>query len=218
MERYITVTIVIELLCFVVSVYFLSRDKSPIWKSAIVFLLITVIVEILGRHYNITNQFKKNSQIYNLLTIPECMFISGMFYMCLREYKVSGWLMIAGLALVFGFYLSEIARHGIYDYMNTTTTLMSVVFSFYGFLYLFLLIRGDDYVVLKTHTPFWWITGSLIYYFGGLAVGLLFSVLNLKGHLNSRLYTYIYMALNILMYAFWSYSFRCRYHQRKSNN
>ncbi|MFC0513787.1 hypothetical protein ACFFGT_06235 [Mucilaginibacter angelicae] len=219
MTQYLTVTIAWELICFVSAIIFLRKENNLLWKANIIFLLIVIIIEEMGRHFNITGQGKKNYLVYNLLTIPEAFFVSGMFYQILKDYTKPLLLVIGGLVLVMGSYIFEGYKHPIaQEYLNTTITVMSVVFSFYGFLYIYLLIRSEGYVVLRKHAPFWWATGALIYYFGGLATDLLFAIFHLQGHISSKLYSYIYMALNTLMYAFRSYSFRCRYLQKNSNS
>ncbi|RWY50084.1 hypothetical protein [Mucilaginibacter gilvus] len=216
MAKYISINIVLELLCLLAAMAYVLKDKSLIWKSSIVFMLLTIVMEELGRHFNLTNQWKNNQLVYNLLTLPEAVFISSMFYCMLKDYIRSRPVVITGLALIYGLYLYEFIQNGPFLYMNMTITVMSVMFSVYSFLYLYLFIKNEAYVELKKHAAFWWVTGALMYYFGGLATNLLFTVMPFADvDINARLYSYVYVALNLFLYGFWSYSFKCRYQQTR---
>ena len=217
MSSYISLNIAIEFICLVAAIIFLSSDRSLVWKSGIVFMLITVSVEELGLHYKLINDDHFNAAVYNLLTIPESIFISSMFYLVLKPYFKCLPILLIGLAIIASFYISALISHGIYVYMDSTNTTMSVVFSIYGFIYFYLLIKSEGYVILRNYAPFWWVTGSLMYYFGALAIDFLFWTVRFPNSVGSQLYSYVYTALNLFLYGFWSYSFLCRYLLRKSN-
>lgn len=93
---------------------------------------------------------------------------------------------------------------------------MSVLFIVYGLYYYYVLIKDLGYLQLSKHPPFWWVAGALFFYYGTSVISLYYTVFQAQE--NSPLFTYrsyAYLCFNIIHYGFWSYSFVCRYRQRK---
>jgi len=214
MPNYLNPNVTIETICLIFAFIYLSRDKQGVWKSMILFMLIICITEIAGILSKKTVQ--GNNWVYNIYLMPEAGFTSIMFGYLLSKYTKNRVFVLPGLALLFVLYLYEIYKHGIYNFNVLTTTVMSILFIFYSFYYYYLLIKDEQYVNLKYYAPFWWVAGTLFFYFGSIVSDLYFTVLS-SDHL--QLFTFrhlIYVVLNITLYTFWSYSFLCRYQQRKS--
>lgn len=217
MGEFFSVNILIEVLCLCAAIIYLRDDRSIIWRSNIVFLLLTVIVEELGLHFKFIDQGANNRLVYNFYTLPEALFNSLMYYKILKDLFKSRPVIFTGLALIYITYIYELSSRGPYKYTNLTILVMSTIFSFYSFLYLYLFVKKEGYVELSRHAPFWWVTGSLIYYFGGQATDWLFTLIHFPPNVSSSLYAYIYIALNLMLYGFRSYSYRCRSQLKKSN-
>jgi len=214
MLNYLSPNITIEIICLVFAMLCLNSDISATWKSMILFLLITCITEIAGTLTKKT--INGNNWVYNIYLMPEAGFTSIMFGHLISKYTKSKIIVLPGLALLFVLYLYEIYKHGIYNFNTVTTSIMSLLFICYGLYYYYLLIKDEQYINLKTYAPFWWVSGTLFFYFGSIVSNLYFSVLS-NDYL--PLYSFrhaIYIILNFILYRFWSYSFLCRYRQRKS--
>lgn len=214
MLKYFSPNITIEIICFAFAVAFLSKDNQTIWKSMILFMLVICITEIAGILTKRT--INGNNWVYNIYLMPEAGFTSIMFGHLLSKYTRSKALVLPGLALLFVLYLYEIYCHGIYLFNILTTTVMSIIFISYGLYYYYLLIKDEQHIILKSHAPFWWVSGTLFFYFGSTVSNLYFTTFNSNHSILFSFRHLIYILLNIILYSFWSYSFLCRYRQRKS--
>ena len=214
MLKYFSPNITIEILCLVFAVAFLSKDNQTIWKSMILFMLVVCITEIAGILTKRTTN--GNNWVYNIYLMPEAGFTSIMFGHFLNKYTKGKVLVLPGLALFFVLYLYEIYCHGIYSFHVLTTTVMSIIFISYGLYYYYLLIKDEHYINLKYYAPFWWVSGTLFFYFGSTVSNLFFTIFNTEHSISFSFRHLVYILINIILYSFWSYSFLCRYRQRKS--
>ena len=203
-----SIVIFFELICFTIAFITLIKDANFIWRSMIVFLLITCITEITGRWLRIV--YHNNQWLYNIFMVFEAGFTSLMFSSILSRYINSRPLILSGLALLLLLYAHDVFEHGFFIYNDLTATVMSVVFVIYSFYYYFLLINDEQYVDLKCSAPFWWVAGTLFFHFGSTAVNLFFTSLphvKIAGH---NITYFIFTALSIILYSCWSYSFICK--------
>ncbi|WP_443945715.1 hypothetical protein ACJVDH_00960 [Pedobacter sp. AW1-32] len=95
---------------------------------------------------------------------------------------------------------------------------MSVIFTIYALLYYYRLLKDPEFVEIKSHPEFWWVTGALFYYFGSTVTNLFkpylpknFSSFYFLNHFRYSMY----VVLSLFLYSIWSYSFICRAKQRK---
>ena len=178
------------------------------------FMVITCFLEILGKALGVNKLH--NDWVYNIYLVAEAGFTITMYGYLINKYVKNYRLILFSGALLIILYIYEISVHGVFIFNNVTTATMSVLFIGYGLYYYYLLMKDEDYLKLKTYPPFWWIAGALLFYFGSTASDLYYSIVSVKIYplFTSRHFIYIY--LNIILYGFWSYSFICRYRQRKS--
>jgi hypothetical protein len=177
------------------------------------FMLFTCIVELIGRALALHKL--DNNWLYNIYLIGEVTVITVMFSNFVDPYvKSSKWVTINS-SLLIPLYLFELYRHGPYQSHDLTINVMSVLFTYYSLLYYHLLLKDVAYHELIKDPAFWWVAGSLFYYFGTTACNIYFLIFidEKSGLLTNR--NSIYMSLNIILYSFRSYSFLCRYQQRK---
>ncbi|HTD99131.1 MAG TPA: hypothetical protein VK668_07570 [Mucilaginibacter sp.] len=216
MLNYFTLNTIVEIICFVVALICLVKDKSLAWRSMVLFLFITCVAELMGIHVKRLYLADRahvhpNLWLYNILLIFQAGFISLVFYHLLNKYSNSKPLILSGLALLAVIYIYEIVAHGIFKFNNLTNTVMSVMFVFYSLYYYYHLLKHDAYVNLKYEPAFWWIAGTLFFYFGITACNLFFDKLSTIVITPKHYLTYyIYNTLNIILYGCWSYSFICR--------
>lgn len=206
--------VIIEVVCLFIASIFLYNDKSLHWKSIIIFMLITCVTEILGIIFR--KEPHCNNLIYNIYLVIEVIFTSILFNYLLNIYIASKTFVIPGLVLLAFVYSYEIYKHGIFEFNVLTTTIMSILFIFYSFYYYYLLIKDEQHINLKFYAPFWWVSGTVFFYFGSIVNDLYFTVVDSQ---HSQIFVFrhlIFIVLNITLYTFWSYSFICIYLQRKS--
>ncbi|WP_291913589.1 hypothetical protein [Chitinophaga sp. CB10] len=215
----LTVNTAVELTCFLVAGICLHRDESAAWKRMIPYLGLVCLTEMAGIYLR-RQLHVSNTWLYNLYQYVEMTVIWSFLYYHLKPYLKTGkwyYLILAALLLVF---VTETYIRGWYVFANISASVMSVVFIVACLYYFLLVIRDDHYVELRVHAPFWWISGTLLYYFGSTASNIFFDYLVSDAVMNLPfpLRYIVFNILNVLLYCCWSYSFLCRYRQRNSSS
>jgi hypothetical protein len=203
-----------ELICFLVAVICLLKDKSKVWRSMILYLFITCLAEVGGLYIRrVLHQ--PNGWVYDIYTIFELGFPSLMFLHLLGKYRDSKPLILTGLTVTMIVYIAELSGYALFRDNAFTFTVLSVCYVVYSFYYYYLVIKDEAYINLKYSAAFWWITGALFYYFGSTVNNLFFKIIYEQVHANkeapSKVLSYnISAALNMAMYICWGYSFICK--------
>ncbi|MBD1393346.1 hypothetical protein [Mucilaginibacter glaciei] len=215
---YITYNTASAFICFLMALVFLFNDKDAAWRLMILFLLASLATEVLGifmRH-----AVHSNLGVYNIYVVIECGFTSFFFYHLYGNYSGKLKWLLAWLAFFLVMYIAELLYNNFADFVFISATIMSVVFVLASLLYYFLKMQDDHFEPLLSSGPFWWVSGALFFYFGSTACNLFFDYL--KDHdtaIYSRSVRYVvFVALNIVLYTCWSYSFICRYRQQRSSS
>lgn len=216
MFRYLTLNISVELICLGIALFSLNIKAGKAWLSMIPFLLIICLTEMGGKYLKViylqdTVHNLPNSWLYNVLLVFQALFISLHFKYLIGNYVNSKPLIYSGLALTALLYLYELRDHGLYNFHLVTKIVLSVQFISYGLYYYYNLLKDNNYVNLRYSAAFWWVTGILLFSFGSVICDLFYYKLSLI-LVNSKvnLVTYIYNALNIILYSCWNYSFICK--------
>ena len=218
MLQYITSYTITEVICFIIALIFLIKDPDFAWRILILFLFITCLVEIgtipMIKLYK-ANPISENSNawVFNILLLFQMGLYSFMFEHLISKYFKSKSAILSGLAVFLIAYLYEIFflnPHGIYDYNSITETLMSVLFILYSLFFYYLLLKDESYIILKYSAEFWWVTGTLFFYFGSIACTLFYEILKSEPKSNKVYLSYISDILIIILYSCWSYSFICK--------
>jgi len=218
MFDFLTVSTGAELFGLTTAIICLRNDQSLIWRGQILFLLITWLVEIEG--YNLKKDYVNalvaktdlphgNVWLYNILLIFQAVFISLVFYDVVKVYVNSKYFIIVGLAVLAVFYAIDLSQHGVFKKHNNTTLVMSILFVIYSFSYYYYLINERQHHNIFKLAPFWWVTGTLFFFFGQIASTVFFQILSTIEIKFITTYT-IYKILNVILYGCWSYSFICR--------
>lgn len=209
MLSYFTASTTIELICFIVSILCLIKDKNLVWRSMTLYLFVTCAAEFSGVY--MARKFHYNQWVYNVFLLFETGFNNLMFFHLFGRYINSKPLIRSGLALFVLLYTSELAYHGFLVYNNFTFTVMSVIYVFYSLYYYYLLLNDGHYIRLKYYPSFWWVAGTLFFYFASTACNLFDEKLEHAMITKSLNVSYfVFKALNIIQYSCWSYSFICR--------
>jgi len=217
MITYFTLNTVSEFLCFLISLFCLLRDANGVWRNFIFFLFLTCLVEIAGiyiRHV----LHRPNIILYNIFLAVECVVLNYFFYKLLHAGSSLRKLLIGWLLFFLLFYIGELNLKGFRAYASATSTLMSVELIFASVYFYYLLLKEEKPRALSKYAPFWWVNGTICFYFAGIACNIFFDyLLQVKNPGVALTARYIvFSILNVMLYSSWSYSFICRYRQGKS--
>lgn len=215
MLAYITVNTVAEAVCFMVSLVCLYRDKEPAWWLFIPFLLATVLVEI-GGIYIRTVMLRPNYAIYNVFLLVECLVQNYFFYYLYRKYLNTKKLLIGWLIIFVCFYFTELVQNNFAAYVPHSSTVLSVELILASVYFYYRLLREERSRQLSSYAPFWWVNGTICFYFAGIAGNLFFNYLiqDQTPGISRTVRYLVFSMLNVILYLSWSYAFICRYRQR----
>jgi hypothetical protein len=206
---YLTPSITAEIVCFLFSLICLLRDKTIMWKSMIVYLLVTCIAEISGRYFGKT--YHNSQWVYNIFILFEFGFTTAMFHYLYRNYTYRRYVIIPGIVLFIILYIVCLLNNGVLVYSNLTFAVMSVLFSLYSLFYYYLLLKDEAYTRLSLSAEFWWVAGTLFFYFGTTACNLFNDQLDaITISPSHHLSYFIFKGLNVILYSLWSFAFVCR--------
>jgi hypothetical protein len=217
MSPYFTVNTISEFCCFFISMLCITKDKLPVWRAFVLFLLLTCIIESIGvyvRH----KLHQPNFMVYNLFLLVECVVLNYFFYHIIGFYHNYKNALTVWFTIFSVFFFAELIVSRFGAYLQASSLLMSVELIMVSVYYYYLLVKEEKYRQLSTYAPFWWVNGTVIFYFGGIASNIFFSYLikdQATGVSHSARYL-IFTVLNVFLYSCWSYSFLCRYRQRNS--
>jgi uncharacterized membrane protein YfcA len=213
--KLITPNTAIEFACFLAALLFLYKDKSAAWRLLIPYLFLTFVTEMIGLYMRLIIGMS-NLKVYNTFLILECLFNSYFFFSLYTAYKYKlKWLLI-WLGFFAAMYLTEMVYNGFKGFVSITATIMSVVFVLACLYYYYLKLKDEQYEPLLLSPAFWWVCGTLFFYFGSTVCNLFFDYLSNQSVAYSRSARYaIFIMLNITLYSCWTLSFICRYRQRK---
>lgn len=219
MTAYITVNTLTEYFCFAISLFCLYRDKDKVWKGFILFLLLTCITETAGIY--IRNELHRpNFMLYNIFLVVECTVLNLFFYNLAKTNDNGKRLLVAWLVFFLLFYFFELYTLHFRAYVSTSSTMMSVEIVLASIYFYYRLLKEEKFRQLSTYAPFWWVNGTICFYFAGMACNIFFKYLAQEvispGITHSARYI-VFSILNVILYACWSYSFICRYFQRTSS-
>lgn len=160
-----------------------------------------------------------NIKLYNGFLVVECLFISYFFFNLYKDFHYKLRWLIGWLVLFFAMYIAELGYYH-FDFNNFTSitaTIMSVVFVLASLYYYYCKLEDESYEPLLSSASFWWVSGALFFYFGSTACNLFFDYLAEYevGRYNKSVRYLIFNILNIILYSCWTFSFICRYRQRK---
>lgn len=124
-------------------------------------------------------------------------------------------LYLLGLGIIVLTYIFFLTTQPFTDLNTITISAMSVIFTLYCLYYYYLLLKDENFIEIKTHPEFWWVTGVLFFYFGSTMSNIFDGLFAVKLIGFVALKFLIYILLNLILYSFWLYSFICRMKQQK---
>ncbi|MCY1532582.1 hypothetical protein D9M68_678650 [compost metagenome] len=152
----------------------------------------------------------RTNWVYNLYGIAEITAISCMLHEILKP-KIRNWrLFYFGIGLVACLYLGETISHGIYKRYDLTNGVFGVFVVLCALSYLKHLMEDPSYTTLSRDPNFWWMVGTIFFYFAYTSLNVLHGQLIKFPSAYNPLFRYTYAIINIMLYSVWSYAFICK--------
>jgi hypothetical protein len=207
---------IIEFICFLFAVTYLSSPKVGYWRNIVWFMLLTLTIEIVA---TIISSVLKTSNhwLYNLYLPVDFIFKIYMFYKIYPKISYSRFIYYSTLALYISFYLAESTARGFLTYNNISDTFASFLLVVACNGYYYLLLIEERWINILKHAPFWFVTGVFIYNFCSIATNLFSTqLMDLYISKNLSLRYILFVVFNLILYGTWSYSFVCRSQEKIS--
>jgi len=214
-----TLTIWIELICFVMCLIYLRADKGW-WKNFSWFLLVTVLTEATGFYIHFGYRpGHSNEWLYNLYLPVEMAFLCLLLYRIMKTYGMSVAWFIGAYAVFLCIYLVESTGNRFLHYSGLSNMFASIMIVVCCCLFYYYLLRANDYIDLPVYGPFWLISGLFIFYFGSTGLNSFLEPLKKIYETTGIPVRFIIMVvLNFILYACWSYAFICRNRNKISSS
>ncbi len=216
MKVYLTLNTISEFFCLAISLFCLYRDKDKVWKGFILFILLTCITETAGIY--IRNELHRpNFMLYNIFLVIECAVLNLFCYHLVKGNDNGKRLLVAWLVFFLLYYFFELYSKHFKAYVSTSSTIMSVEIVLVSIYFYYRLLKEEKFRQLGKYAPFWWVNGTICFYFAGMACNIFFKYLLqdvTSPHVTYSARYIVFSILNVILYACWSYSFICRYFQR----
>src|SRR5688500_16367863 len=107
MKLYITLNTVSELVCLLISILCLYREKDKVWRNFILFLFITCLTELTGIYVR-KGLHRPNFMVYNVYIVIECIAVNYFFYHLLKGNEKGKKLLTAWYVAFLLFYFIEL--------------------------------------------------------------------------------------------------------------
>lgn len=197
----------------------LVREFSHTLRLILIYVLITLIVEILG-YYSLELSSSKlvNINLYNIYALLYLGLLSLYFHALLDKINKSKFLTFMTIIFALYFFSQILYYLNNYNQIKVNFRLIlaaNFILSLYSFLYFRQILKIDN---LFTSEPnFWIVTGILFYNVGTFFLFGLITFVSLKNvNLAQKLYS-INHVLNIIYYSLITYGFICQRRLAKSS-
>ena len=205
-----------EVIALVIALLTLTGKRAGYWSLFILYLAITIAVEITGFYYR-TVLVKPNYPFYNFFMIAQVLFFAFLFYKY-HESRTIRLLVVVVLAIFLVFFISEGAINHFKAYNKYSRQFLSLFVVLFSCTFYFSLLRSDSVRNPVSYPPFWIVTGLFFFYFGSVAMFALYekvSKIKLSGSLS--FYTLVMGCLSCILYGSWIIGFIWRRKQVPSS-
>lgn len=211
--RYLSSIFIAELICLIVAIAIIWKDKYAFGKVITCYIAVALVTEEALAYLAIRGIH--NLWLFNIFIFFEISAILYGLYHCIKVYINPKPIFFIGSGLICLSYIYFLFTHPFTDLNSLTISIMSVVFTLYCLYYYYLLLKDENFIEIKSHPEFWWVTGVLFYYFGSTMSNIFDGLFTVKIIGIFTLRYCIYVLLNLILYSLWVYSFICRMRQRK---
>lgn len=195
-----------EIVAFITAVFALPRRANTYWRLFIIYLFITILVEIIGFYYRFELQ-KPNYPFYNGYMIIQAAFFSFLFTRFNRTGWIK-WLPALLLAAFTMFFIFEGISNSFSRYNGHSRQLLAIFTVLLSCLFYLSLLKDDNITKPLNYAPFWIVTGLFFYYFGSIPMFALYDkVSGIKLSGNISFYNLVMGSLSCILYGSWIIGF-----------
>lgn len=199
-----------EILAFIISVITYRHLKGTPFRPFPFFLLFIVLIELTGR-YMTRILHVHNAWLFNISTTIEFIFYAYIFNRTLQtpRYKITTrWFIIIYPILVT---LNILFIQGPTNWHSYTYTLGSACVILFCVLFFYELLLNPVEETLQHDPLFWFTTGILFFYLGGLSFNLLYNLLQRYATSTAgKLFQNINNNLILILYSCFIMAFLCK--------
>ena len=196
----------------------LYRRLQPKWlRLFIYFLLLTMAVEVIATFYS--QYFKKSNHFIVNIYLPLSFgFYFFIFYKTFETKKNKIICSITFIIYLLFFLCDIIFIEGFYSFNSYSYSLGSILIVFCCLLY-FMWLFTSDRVMNYFKIPMFWISTGLLFFFVGSLVEMSLFKYMMNNHLDidGRIYQFIMITLNIVLYGAFTISFLCNQVWKKTS-
>lgn len=209
------ISIIPPLICLLV-IIFLYKKLHPKWlRLFIYYMVLTIAVEAITTFYS--QYFKKSNHfIVNIYLPLSFCFYFFIFYKAFETKKNKILCSVACIIYLLFFVCDITFIEGFYSFNSYSYSLGSILIVFCCLLY-FMWLFTSDRVMNYFKLPMFWISTGLLFFFVGSLVEMSLFKYMLNNHLdiNGRIYQFIMITLNVILYSAFTISFLCNQVWRK---
>ena len=215
--NFLILNILFELVCLCFAIICLSKERT-FWIFFVPYLTCVVITESTGMLLFLKGA-PTNAWIFNLYMPVSILFICyTMYRICSAMYRIFRILVLLVCCCSI-LYVYELITSGVNILAFRTFALSNIGYIIVCCAYFYHLLKQEHFVNIGRHAEFWLLAGLLFHAFGSTMCLVFFEVLSkvyYDYHIPLR--QIIFVFLNFIMYACWSYAFLCRYRFQTSSS
>lgn len=198
---------IIEWMCLITSILCLRNAKPAYWRSFIIYLLITVIIEDWAYYIAHYARHLSNHWLYNIFLAIYASFHLWMFTKVIKMPNIKIICLVLGVIIGI-YYVWEWNYQGFETLFHRSNTIFGISVTLLSLYYYFSLFKQDTYIEILKEPAFWFVTGCLIFYATSTGVNAFFLQI-LDG--NHKIRYFVLTFLNLFMYSCWMKAFICHY-------
>jgi len=196
---------IIEWMCLIASILFIRTAKPKFWRSFVLYLIITIIVEDFAYYIAHYQRHLSNHWLYNIFLAIYAPFHLWVFSKIINRQDIKKLCLGLGITIALLF-LWEWNNQGIELLFYKTNTVFGLSITFLSIYYFYNLFKQDIHIEILKDPAFWFVTGCLFFYATSTGVNAFFIQI-LNG--NYKIRYFILTFLNLIMYSCWIKAFLC---------
>ena len=206
---YLTSNTLAEGLCLLVALFTLTGAKERIWRFFPLYLFIALSTELTSIYLR-THGLGPTNWLYNIYGIVEISAISLMLHQILKPKITNSLPFYLGLCIVICIYLGELILGRFSERYDVAYAVFGLFVVICALTYLKRLMEDPHYITLSIDPNFWWIIGTIFFYFSFTSLNVLNVELKKVSDEYNPLFKYTFRAVNVILYSVWSYAFICK--------